>query len=254
MLAYQRTGDRSGTRVVLLHGIPGGAGSWDRVARALGDDADVVIPDLLGFGASPRPTALEDLHANAQARAVAALLDELGGEPAVVVGHDFGGPIALTLMAQRPDLVAGLGLLATNTFTDTPIPFPLSTILWPVVGAVTSRLLFSRPSLMLMARTGESLGDAAQVRAVRTIFEGSLRRLRELYAPVEAALSQVAVPAFVAWGERDPFFPVAQGERTAAAAGVPLRLYPGAGHFLPQERPDDVASDVAALLAIVAAR
>lgn len=254
MLAYQRTGDPSATRVVLLHGIPGSAGSWGGVTQALGGAADVVIPDLLGFGASPRSTALEDLHAHAQARAVASMLDELGGEPAVVVGHDFGGPIALTLMAQRPDLVSGLGLLATNTFADTPIPFPLSTVLWPVVGGATARLLFSRPSLMLMARTGESLGDAAQVRAVRTIFEGSLRRLRALYAPVEAALSQVSVPAFVGWGERDPFFPVAQGERTAAAVGVPLRRYPGAGHFLPQERPDEVASDVAALLAVVARR
>ena len=67
------------------------------------------------------------------------------------------------------------------------------------------------------------LGDRDQQHAIATIFDGSLTRLAELYGPVVAALGQIDVPAFVGWGDRDPFFDLAQGERTAATLGVELR-------------------------------
>lgn len=255
-IAYRRSGD--GPPVLLLHGIPGSAASWEPVAGRLPATLDVIVPDLLGFGASDRPRSLDDLHAPAQAAALATLLDTLGISTATVIGHDFGGPIAVTLAAGNPHLVGALGLLATNVFTDTPIPFPLSLTTAPLVGPVARRALFSGPSLRMMLRQGvgrggtppdpgSHLGDRDQQRAIATIFAGSLTRLAELYGPIEAALGRLDVPAFVGWGDRDPFFDLAQGERTAAAVGVQVRVYEGAGHFLPLERPQDVAGDVVAL-------
>lgn len=256
-IAFRRSG--GGPAVVLLHGIPGSGAAWETTAAALPASLDVIVPDLLGFGASRRPAALEDLHVRAQAAALASLLDELRGDSAVVIGHDFGGPIAVALAGSNPGLVRAIGLLATNTFTDTPIPFPLSLVNAPLVGASAQRMLFSGPSLRMMLRQGvgpdspapdsqSHLGDRAQQQAIATIFAGSLRHLDELYSPVEAALEQITVPSFVGWGDHDPFFPVAQGHRTAAALGVELRLYEGAGHFLPHERPVEVAADIVALV------
>jgi pimeloyl-ACP methyl ester carboxylesterase len=49
-------------------------------------------------------------------------------------------------------------------------------------------------------------------------------------------------------GARDPFFSVQQGRRTADAAGAHFLLLPDAGHFLPQERPNEVATQITALL------
>jgi pimeloyl-ACP methyl ester carboxylesterase len=255
-IAYRRVG--KGQPVVLLHGIPGSASSWRLVAAEMPDTLDVLIPDLLGFGASDRPRSLQALHARAQASALAALLDELGMDKATVIGHDFGGPIAITLASSRPDLVNALGLLATNAFVDTPIPFPLSLTTAPLIGSLARRGLFSGPALRMMLRQGVGpnssrpdplthLGDRRQQRAIATIFAGSLTRLAELYGPVEAALGRIDLPAFVGWGDHDPFFDLAQGARTAAAIGVDLRVYEGAGHFLPHERPHDVAAEVVAL-------
>jgi pimeloyl-ACP methyl ester carboxylesterase len=255
-LAYHRHG--AGHTLLLLHGIPGCADSWRAVTDALPTTLDVVVPDLLGFGASDRPRHIDDLHARAQATALARLLDELEIRTATVIGHDFGGPVALELARQRSDLVAALGLLATNAFTDTPIPFPLSMVNLPGVGPIARRLVLSAPSLRIMLRQGVGhdappprrasyLGDRAQRRAIATIFAGSLTHLAALYGPVERQLTQLDIPVYVGWGDRDPFFDIPQGQRTAQAARTELRIYTGAGHFLPHERPAEVAADILTL-------
>lgn len=261
-LGYRRMG--AGQPVVLLHGIPGSGATWAPVVEALRDGFDVIVPDLLGFGGSERPRGLDDLHAVAQAAAVAALLNELHLTGAVVVGHDFGGPVAVMLTAARADLVAAIGLFATNTFPDTPVPFPLSTVNWPVVGAAARRVLFCGLSLRMLLHQAVGpdgpqldpavhLGDSTQQAAIATIFAGSLTGLARLYEPVEAQLRSLDIPALVGWGDRDPLFSVEQGRRTADAAGVDLRLYSGAGHFLPQERPADVAADIVTLASAASA-
>lgn len=257
-LAYHRAG--AGMPVVLLHGVPGSSVVWREVAERLPHSFDVIAPDLLGFGGSDRPSRLEDLHAEGQARALDGLLSDLGVTGALLVGHDFGGPVAVALSDRRPDAVGAVALMSTNIFADTPIPFPLSTTVWPLVGGLARRLLFSRRSLTMMLRqaSGEDapaldpiryLGDAAQCRAIGTLFGGSLLHLAELYGPLEAQLGRLTVPTFVGWGDRDPFFPLAQGQRTARLARTELRVYAKAGHFLPDERPSEVAADLTAFAA-----
>jgi pimeloyl-ACP methyl ester carboxylesterase len=79
------------------------------------------------------------------------------------------------------------------------------------------------------------------------VFQDSLRHLRERYAEPEAALAGLGAPLRVLWGDRDPFFPVAVGERTARVGRGTLRVLPGCGHFVPEERPEEVATEVATL-------
>lgn len=261
-VACRRTG--SGPPVVLLHGIPGQGRAWDEVQAALEGRFDVIVPDLIGFGDSDRPSrpTIDDVGPAAQASHIAGLLDELRVRRATVVGHDFGAPVTVLLAAARPDLVAAVSLLAGNTSPDTPIPFPLSLTTAPIVGGLFSRLLFSAPSLALMLRQGTGpgsappdahlyLGDSDQRRTIATIFSGALTHLAELYAPVASALATLEVPVHVGWGDHDPFFPLREGERTAAAANTRLHVYEGAGHFLPHERPDEVAREIAALATAV---
>ncbi len=212
---------------------------------------------MLGFGASSRPESADELWADRQAAALADALDATEVTNACVVGHDFGGPVALALSRQRPELMRSLGLLATNTFPDTPIPMPIRAVTWPRVGRVAGRVLFSGPSLAMMLRQGSStaldtkvyLGDDAQRQAIKTIFATALRNLSELYVPTEQALVALDVPVLVGWGDKDPFL-LEQGERTAKVArSGRLVVYPGAGHFLPSERPNEVAADIRALAA-----
>jgi pimeloyl-ACP methyl ester carboxylesterase len=234
-----------GDPVVLVHGIPGSSTIWTGVAERLGRDFHVIAPDLLGFGDSPAESDPDRLWADAQARALAELLDELGIERAAVVGHDFGGPVALSLTALRPELASRLVLCATNAFPDTPIPLPIRAVTWPLVGGVAARLLLSGPALRMMA-PAELVSD---VESARTVFATALRELEQRYAPVERALRAVRCPALVVWGGKDPFFELAQGGRTAnALPDGRLAVYEDCGHYVPAEQPGRLAADIASFV------
>lgn len=250
----------SGSPILLLHGFPGSAMAWRSVMARLAVDHRVIAPDLLGFGGSSKPRRAADLWVNQQATAVAEVLRQLGVTRVAVVGHDFGGPVAVALVARHPDLVSHLVLSATNVFPDTPIPMPVRAVTWPVVGRMVERLLFSRRGLasVLTSAVGRPvvvldpttyLGGDQQVRATRVIFAWSLRNLAALYESMPSVLDSVRVPSLVIWGTRDPFFPVAVADRTAAAIpGGRLAILEDAGHFLPEERPDEFADLVADLV------
>lgn len=254
-LSFLSGGD--GPALLFLHGVPGSSRAWEAVVARLDGSRRLVVPDLLGFGGSDDS---EDLHAQAQAAAIIELLEALRIERATVITHDFGGPVALRMIDQRPGLVDGLLLSATNAFGDTPIPFPLSMIFWPVVGPLAANAIFSPSSLRMMLRTGVGaprttldasayVGDRRQAHAIRTVFEDSLRRLAELYGPLAKLLPRLDIPTEVVWGDRDPFFTIDSGRRTAAAIpDANLTTVYGAGHFLPAERPDEMVDAIYQLL------
>lgn len=239
-----------GPGVLLVHGIPGSAQVWDSVGRGLVTSGfRVLVPDLLGFGASDRPASLDGLWLDAQAGGLAEVLASLEAGPVIAVGHDYGAPTCVSLAHRNPTLVSGLVLAAGNLFTDTPVPGPLKAVTVPLVGGLAARLLLSAPMLRLILRVGvgrprvrldESvyLGDAPQRQAIRTIFTAALRDVASRYRGVEAALAELRQPTAVLWGDRDPFFALDQARRVAnAVPNAPLRVETGAGHFLPAERP-----------------
>jgi pimeloyl-ACP methyl ester carboxylesterase len=243
-----------GPLILLLHGIPGSSAIWSPVQSrlaALGFES--WAPDLLGFGQSARPSDPEALWLEPQARAIADLLASSDAFPSVVVGHDYGVPLSIVLAGRAPERVGALVLAAGNVFTDTPIPLPLRLLAIPRLGRALARVALCRPALRAMLRLGSGrpipafdeadyLGDRRQQQAIRDIFSVALGDLEARYAPVERALASISVPTTVLWGDKDPFFPVPQAKRVAAAIrGARLELIRDAGHFLPAERPDELA-------------
>ncbi len=108
-LAYDRYG--SGPPVVLLHGWPGDRTDYRDLAPRLARFAEVVVPDLRGFGHSDKHLLElgESLYSGAgQARSVVGLIEELGLGPAVIAGYDVGSFVAQTVARTRPDLVRAL--------------------------------------------------------------------------------------------------------------------------------------------------
>ena len=115
-LTYERRG--RGRALVLIHGYPLDHTIWEAVAPLLEEHFDLILPDLRGFGGSTASAAdyrLTDLAAD-----MAALLDQLKLEQAVIAGHSMGGYVALAFAHAYPERVLGLGLIASQALADPP--------------------------------------------------------------------------------------------------------------------------------------
>jgi pimeloyl-ACP methyl ester carboxylesterase len=149
VLSFLGAGDRE--PLLLLHGIPGSAHAWESAGALLADRYRVIIPDLLGFGHSDLPKG--DYYIDAQAAAIGELLADPGIESLYLGGHDFGGPVALTLMRLFPELeIKGLVLSSTNVFTDTHVPLPLRVAKVPILNTVFFKAIVGN-------RVGKGLGQ-----------------------------------------------------------------------------------------------
>src|SRR6202165_3705809 len=99
----------AGPLVILCHGFPESWYSWRHQLRALAEAGyHAVAPDMRGYGQTDQPADPEkytQLHAVGD---VIALLDALGESEAVVVGHDWGAPVAWNTALLRPARVRGV--------------------------------------------------------------------------------------------------------------------------------------------------
>lgn len=110
MTATLATSDRgSGTPVVLLHSGGMSSRQWKKLGDLLEADHRVIAPDFLGSGDNPAWPDGEPFHFRLDVDAIEALVAGLG-EPAHVVGHSYGGLVAVTLARRRPELVRSLSL------------------------------------------------------------------------------------------------------------------------------------------------
>ncbi len=104
-------GPRRAPPLVLIHGFASSVRWWDRVVDALAERHRVIRVDLLGHGASEKPS--EDYSMESQADLVAGVMDRLGVERAAVVGHSMGGLVATALVERHRARVARLMTIGT---------------------------------------------------------------------------------------------------------------------------------------------
>jgi pimeloyl-ACP methyl ester carboxylesterase len=274
-LAYERAG--GGPPVVLLHGWPGARHDYREVLPLLTGHADVVLPDLRGFGDSDRHDrpAREAYSAEAQAASVLGLVRELGLERPVLVGYDIGSRIAQRIARDAPEEVRALVLspplpgAGDRILTQDGMrefwyqPFhrlPLSDQLIDGDAAAVRAYLghfwehwsapgWSLPAerfdelVALYARPGAFTASIAWYRA----GSGAVSQSAAERAPAPA--DRIRVPTTVLWGEHEPLFPPAWSDRIDEFfADFEVHVLDGVGHFAPTEAPAAVAEATARAL------
>ena len=108
--AFVKTG--SGPALLLLHGLGCHHGTWEPVIDALARNYTVIAPDLLGHGQSDKPRA--DYSLGGYANGMRDLLTVLGIDRVTVVGHSFGGGVAMQFAYQFPERTERLVLVASG--------------------------------------------------------------------------------------------------------------------------------------------
>jgi pimeloyl-ACP methyl ester carboxylesterase len=246
-----------GETILLLHGIPGSCYSWQKVGEMLSNSYHVIIPSLPGFGSSTEPNG--DYYIKDQATAVHDLLVAMNISDIYLAAHDFGGPVAITMISTFSDInVRKLSVTATNLFTDTYIPVPLRTAKVPVLGSVIFWMMAGTNfGMNMMYRQAvrnkkyftrndffKSVNKNC-LKYTRKIFQRSLANLPGNYREVQAYLEKIAVPVLVLWGDKDPFFALDVAERTnRALKNSKLIVYKNTGHFVQEENADKTAVDI----------
>ena len=293
-LRVVEAGDRGAPVVVLAHGFPELAYSWRHQIPALVQAGyHVLAPDQRGYGGSSRPDAIDAYNIRELTTDIVGLLDDIGAERAVWVGHDWGAPVVWTGPLLHPDrvaAVAGFSVPATPRSKAPPTQAWRKTfgenffyILYFQEPGIADAELNGDPARAirrLMGGLRTSADKAAGIRMVAPGPEGFIDRLPEPDAlpewisqdeldhyitefsrtgftgglnwyrnfdrnwelTAELADMKISVPCLFIGGTADPVLAFTRADRAAEIVSGPYRqvMIEGAGHWLQQERPDEV--------------
>jgi pimeloyl-ACP methyl ester carboxylesterase len=252
-VAFRTAGD--GPVVVLIHGMARSSDTWEHVMPALAGRFTVVAPDLLGHGDSAKPRG--EYSVSAHANVLRDLLAALGHAHATLVGHSFGGGVAMQLAYQFPArcerlvLVASGGLGREVSLLLRSLSVPGAEQLFPLLCSPALRHAGTRLAAWL---GGMGLRAAPRLeeiwRSYAALADGDARRafFRTLRAVIEPGGQAVCardrlylasqVPTLIVWGARDALIPLEHG--VAAHEAIPgsrLEVFEQAGHFPHCEAP-----------------
>lgn len=256
---YRDTGQ--GPAIVMIHGLAGQMRNFAAVVPLMSASHRIVLVDRPGSGHSTGRGA--DSLAG-QAGIVADLIDQLGLDRPLVVGHSMGGAVAMALALDHPDKIAGLALVAplTQVQEEVPAAFRGLMIAAPAVRAAVAHTLAIPMMRLNSARSRETLFAPEPVHPAFDIDYGGvmLARPRAFYAassemvavndalaPLVARYGEIALPVRILFGEGDRVLAAsAHGTHTAAQIrGAQCTIVPGAGHMLPVTDPARVAAFIA---------
>lgn len=250
----------TGPVYLLIHGIGGCQSDWQlAVDRLVAANQHVITVDLPGHGDSVKDRG--DYSLGAMASVLRDLLDHLGHEHAILVGHSLGGGVALQFIYQFPNRCNGLILVCSGGLgTETPTwlraaTLPGSRVVFAAIGSdtTTNSLLWACRQLkrvgiepqMLNPQMVEKLSEFGDPDA-RSAFLATLRSVVDVSGQRVTALGKLSaiddLPVLLIWGARDPVIPLHHGER--AAEIIPnseLVVFPRIGHEPHIEDPDRFA-------------
>jgi pimeloyl-ACP methyl ester carboxylesterase len=246
-LPYVEHGDPDGVPVVMLHGVTDSWRSFEHVLPHLPDEIRAISVTQRGHGDAPKPDGGYTIPQLAED--VVELMDDLGIERGLVVGHSMGGWVAQRLAIDHPDRLIGVVLAASFARSVRDVPelaafceemamvqdplqdelareFQESTVATPLAPAELDT--FVSESLKLPARVW------------RALFGGFLD------IDHREELGEIRAPVLMVWGDQDAFIPREdQAVLEEALEDARLLVYEGIGHAVHWEQPERFATDVA---------
>jgi pimeloyl-ACP methyl ester carboxylesterase len=244
-----------GPVVLLLHGLGCDHTTWEPVIDSLSRRYTVIAPDLLGHGQSDKPRA--DYSVGGYANGMRDLLTCLGIDRVTVVGHSFGGGVAMQFAYQFPERTERLILVASGGLGPEVSPF-IRAITTPgfhqVMGALTLpgvrhvgkaglRSLARVPSkytrdLDEVAEIYESFKDPAARHAIRHVVRAVVDWRGQVVTMADRAYLTQAMPMAVVWGRQDQVIPVSHASLAAEMApDARVEVIPNASHFPHRDHP-----------------
>jgi pimeloyl-ACP methyl ester carboxylesterase len=244
-----------GPALLLLHGLGCDHTTWKPVIGALSRRYTVIAPDLLGHGCSAKPRG--DYSVGGYANGMRDLLTVLGIDKVTVVGHSFGGGVAMQFAYQFPERTERMILVAPGGLGPEVSP-AIRAITLPgfdqVVGVLTRPGIrqLSTAGLRTLAGSGlartrdldevaamlESLKDRRARAAIRHVVSAVVDWRGQIVTMADRAYLTAAMPMCVVWGTEDAVIPVRHaGIAAEIAPGATVEVIANAGHFPHKDHP-----------------
>lgn len=261
-MAYVDAGPTDAPPLVLLHGEPTWSYLYRHMIPVLVDaDIRVIVPDMIGFGRSAKPTEITDHTYSRHVAWTWSLIEALTLEDVTWVGQDWGGLIGLRLLAANPQRFAGF--VAANT------ALPSGDHALPEVWHAFRRTVNTAPTLdiarLVQAGTQRTLSDAERAAYDAPFpdetYKAGPRAMPELvpYRPDHPGaednrrawrrLTEIDVPFLTAFSDGDPIMTGVDRVMQRAfpgARGQSHTTITGAGHFLQEDKGRELAVAIAA--------
>ena len=254
---YLDSGD--GPAVLFVHGLTGSHRNWAQLVEKLNTDHRVLAPDLFGHGASEK--LMGDYSLGAHAATLRDLLDRLEIDRITLVGHSFGGGIAMQFCYLFPERVEHLVLVASGELGRAVSPLLRATTVpgagWilPVIASGWVRGRVETVGRALTSRGWRASSDTTEIwRGFTSLADADSRRAflattRSVIDPGGQTVTAhdhlpmaIEVPTLIVWGTRDRMIP-AWHATTAHEVISDSRvvLFEGAGHFPHLDQPERFA-------------
>ncbi len=233
--------------IILIHGIADSALTWAFVLHGLAKIGPVYVIDLPGFGLSGYPQDRRYARINEHVGVVRALIAQVIGRPALLIGNSLGGWIAARLAIESPASICGIVVIdpggARLAGRPSWEPF-IQTVAVPDLRAVRRvfRQMFGLTPLLLALYLGQRGFQTLFLRDSVTHFVAAASE-DDFLSPED--LAGISVPSGLIWGQTDRFLPAGSFEffRDNLPAPALLTLV-GCGHLPQRERPGQVVKFV----------
>jgi len=276
-LHYWIGGVPNGTPVLLWHGFLGTGYSWRKVRPLLAEAGfSILVPDMRGYGDSDKPAGTEGYDARALSEQFRELVRQIGfgNERAIILAaHDMGAPPALLWAADHPEEVAGLlyieapvmlSAVLTKIIAYTPDAMKEGSMWWwilPFAPDVPERLIvgnehafltwfYDRHTASRDAITAADVDETLRTFAGRAGVLGGMGVYRAAFTSIQQTepltIHKVKVPVVALGGTKG------LGDRVLAmvkmvAENVEGGVIADCGHFVPEERPEEIVRHVLAM-------
>ncbi|MBI4085007.1 MAG: alpha/beta hydrolase [Candidatus Liptonbacteria bacterium] len=236
-LATEYKDEGVGKVLLFLHGWQDNLHSFDSLAVSLSSDYRIIRLDLPGFGGTEAPKEVWEL--NDYAEFVEDFISKLGINVYALIGHSFGGRIAIKgnatgrIKMDKMVLIGSAGISKSNTFRSSILK---------ILAKIGGLLLYIPPFIFWRSELRKKIyvligSDYLNAGALKETF------LKIIKEDLTTAAEEIKTPTLLIWGENDTETPVSDGRKfSRLIRNSELKTVNGAGHFAHSEKPQEVTN------------
>lgn len=263
-LHYVSAGSRDKPLLLLLHGFPDFWFSWKYQILDLKKDFWVVVPDLRGYGQSSKPSSVDEYQISKLIGDVHGLVKSLGREKVVIVGHDWGAPIAWSFATKHEDMLKKLIII------NGPHPVAMQRQLHNSIEQIFKSWYFIAFQLPCVPELSLTINDMQSIDKLHAVYSNEERQAFKYTFGKQGALTgpinyyrasfgkrpgvgfhfrRLKIPVLIVWGRRD--LALTEGIAVLSldyASGGRVEYVSDAGHWVHRERPEIVNSHIRCFL------